>query len=104
MNVSTFLADPAAIKLTKIISGVRTVTLVVKTFGRCARCPRCQQVSARVHSRYQRKVADLPWLGVPVRLELAFVGKAARQLISVEKALIGVEENRKGTRQQLRCF
>ncbi len=70
MNVSTFLADPAAIQLTKIISGVRLVTLVVKTSRRSARCPRCHYASTRVHSRYQRKVADLPWLGVAVRLEL----------------------------------
>jgi len=70
MNVSTFLADPAAIQLTKIISGARAVTLVVKTFGRSVRCPRCHYASTRIHSRYQRKVADLPWLGVAVRLEL----------------------------------
>lgn len=70
MSVSTFLADPTAIQLTKIISGARAVTLDVKTFGRCARCPRCQQVSVRIHSRYKRTVADLPWHGVAVRLEL----------------------------------
>lgn len=70
MSVSTFLADPAAIQLTKIISGVRAVTLVVKTFRRCSECPRCHRNSARIHSRYRRKVADLPWHGVAVRLEL----------------------------------
>ncbi|MCA1849755.1 MAG: transposase family protein [Acidobacteria bacterium] len=33
-------------------------------------CPRCQARSSRVHSRYIRCVADLPWHGVRVKLEL----------------------------------
>ncbi len=32
-------------------------------------CPMCGQMS-RIHSRYQRQVADLPWAGIPVRLSL----------------------------------
>lgn len=67
---STLLADPAAIQLEKIVSHDRAVTLVVKTTGRDAACPRCQYISARIHSRYLRRVADLPWLGVAVTLEL----------------------------------
>lgn len=31
-------------------------------------CPACAQVSSRLHSRYQRKLADLPWSGHLVRL------------------------------------
>lgn len=33
-------------------------------------CPLCQQQASRVHSRYVRKVADLPWAGVRTRLHL----------------------------------
>jgi transposase len=33
-------------------------------------CPRCATVSGRVHSRYQRRVADAPVGGVPVVIEL----------------------------------
>jgi transposase len=36
-----------------------------------ASCPRCGTMSARVHSRYQRAVADAPIGGVPVVIELA---------------------------------
>ena len=31
-------------------------------------CPVCGQLSARRHSRYQRRPLDLPWRGVTVRL------------------------------------
>ncbi len=34
-------------------------------------CPLCQQSAHRVHSRYQRKLADLPWAGIPVRIYLS---------------------------------
>jgi len=70
MNVSTLLANPNAIQLTKIVADVRMVSLVVKATQPCATCPRCQRASTRIHSRYHRKVADLPCLGVAVRLEL----------------------------------
>ncbi|WP_244560591.1 MULTISPECIES: transposase family protein [Azospirillum] len=28
-------------------------------------CPRCHAPSSRVHSRYERRLADLPWQGRP---------------------------------------
>jgi transposase len=33
-------------------------------------CPSCSVESAHIHSFYQRTVADLPWAGVPVTLQL----------------------------------
>ena len=35
-----------------------------------ANCPLCGQLSDRIHSRYQRILADLPWSEVAVRIEL----------------------------------
>ncbi len=35
-----------------------------------AACPLCHKRSARIHSRYVRQVADLPWMGCAVRLQL----------------------------------
>jgi hypothetical protein len=32
--------------------------------------PACAQSSRRVHSRYSRQLSDLPWEGIPVRIEL----------------------------------
>jgi len=34
-------------------------------------CPSCNEVSDRVHSRYVRKVADLPCSGVKVQLRIS---------------------------------
>src|SRR5215475_3892114 len=34
------------------------------------RCPQCHSPSSYLHSRYVRRLADLPWLGVAVRLEV----------------------------------
>lgn len=68
--VVNLLADPKAIRLNYIRPSLRAIMLVVKTSGKQAACPRCQRTSPRIHSRYCRRVADLPWHGVAVKLEL----------------------------------
>src|SRR5215210_538834 len=70
MDASTLLPDPQAIRPVKIIPGHSSLTLVVKATRTQAECPRCHRPSASVHSYYTRKVADLPWHGIAVRLEL----------------------------------
>src|SRR5438477_6107072 len=70
MYVTTLLADPTCLRLERILSSTALITLVVRTAGSSAACPQCGIASGRVHSRYVRKVADLPWHGVAVRLEL----------------------------------
>lgn len=42
----------------------------VRVVQRKAKCPLCQSISKSLHSRYIRRIADLPWHGVEVRLEL----------------------------------
>jgi transposase len=70
MDPATLLADPEAIRLEKIVQHPSSLTLVVKATRQQAACPRCHRPSKRVHSYYTRTVADLPWHGVAVRLEL----------------------------------
>jgi transposase len=70
MNTSTLLADPHQLRLQCINASEKTITVIVTTIQPRASCPRCHQSSTRIHSRYARTVADLPWLGVAVRLEL----------------------------------
>lgn len=70
MDPSTLLADPAAIRLEKIIQHPSSLTLVVLATQPEAECPRCHHPSPRVHSYYTRRVADLPWHGIAVRLSL----------------------------------
>ncbi|MFL6334984.1 MAG: transposase family protein, partial [Pyrinomonadaceae bacterium] len=68
MNPATLLADPTSIRLEKIIQHDCSLTLVVKVTRAQAECPRCHHPSSRVHSSYTRRVADLPWHGIAVRL------------------------------------
>lgn len=44
--------------------------MVVSTKGDEAPCPLCHHPSHAVHSSYQRTLADLPWHGIAVRLQL----------------------------------
>jgi transposase len=70
MDPATLLADPTSIRLEKIIQHPDSLTLVVKATRIQAECPRCHRPSSLVHSYYTRKVADLPWHGVAVKLDL----------------------------------
>src|SRR5919107_2170800 len=70
MLISSLLADPQAIHLEKIIQHHSSLTLVVKAVRTEAECPRCHRSSTRVHSYYTRTIADLPWHGVAVQLNL----------------------------------
>jgi transposase len=47
-----------------------TMTLAVTSTQAHSACPRCQQSATRIHSHYQRTVADLPWAASTVRLHL----------------------------------
>lgn len=46
------------------------VTIRASTGNRAAGCPLCGRPSRRVHGRYTRTLADLPWSGTPVRLRV----------------------------------
>src|SRR5438270_11027728 len=70
MPVSTLLPDTAELRLDHLISEPDSLTIVVATARPTACCPACQQPSTRVHSRYVRSLADLPWSGTTVRLRL----------------------------------
>jgi transposase len=70
MPASTLLPDVAEVALDLIRSGRSTITLLVHVARSQAACPRCCYSSARIHSRYERKLADLPWNGIPVQVIL----------------------------------
>lgn len=46
------------------------ITAVVMATSEEAACPLCHRCSTRIHSHYVRTVADLPWMGCAVHLEL----------------------------------
>jgi transposase len=45
-----------------------SVVIFVSSTLPTSRCPQCCQSSGRVHSRYERELADLPWQGLPVHV------------------------------------
>lgn len=71
MNTVAILADPTVLRLESIVAAKSSLTIVVSSVQRRAKCPLCQQFSPKKHSSYLRRVADLPWQGVPVELRLA---------------------------------
>jgi transposase len=68
MNTKTLLADPTVLQIEKIISERSSLTIFVRSVQKQVRCPLCQHVSVKQHSRYNRRLADLPWQGVAVKL------------------------------------
>ncbi len=61
---------PSGLLLEHVILTADTLTLVLKNTTATATCPLCGQPSHRVHSRYQRKLADLPMQGKSVLIQL----------------------------------
>jgi transposase len=70
MNTVSLFADPSLLQLERVSSEPERITLIVKTTPRPALCPGCHSSSANLHSRYVRRLADLPWSGIAVRLEI----------------------------------
>jgi len=68
--MKTLLAGAQILKLEKIVQVSGAITLFVSSAQAIVNCPSCQTVTSKVHSRYERAAADLPWEGIPVRLSL----------------------------------
>jgi transposase len=70
MPAQPFVLDPTRLHLLSISTDLAGITLHLRTCSDTACCPQCGCPSARVHSRYRRLLADLPWVGIPVRMLL----------------------------------
>jgi transposase len=68
--MKTLLAGAQILKLEKIVQMSGAITFFVCSAQAIVICPSCQTVTSKVHSRYERGTADLPWEGIPVRLRL----------------------------------
>ena len=64
------LPDRRALSWSQVHVVSECVTITLKTSSPLGRCPLCRQPSSRVHSRYRRKLAELPWHATAVRLVL----------------------------------
>ena len=68
MLASLLLPAVADLRLTDVKLQDERFTFRAAMTNATACCPTCQVSSTRVHSRYHRHVADLPWAGYPVAL------------------------------------
>lgn len=70
MGNLNLLPATGLLNLDSIIPAADVITLVASTVQTRVNCPSCGHSTERVHSRYTRTVADLPWQGIAVRLKL----------------------------------
>jgi transposase len=71
-SLAALLPDPTGLKLEAITlePEEQRVHITVAAAQQSAICPRCGLPSERIHSRYWRTLADLPWAGLSTRLLL----------------------------------
>jgi transposase len=71
MRERTLVPDADEVVLDQLmVEGRNRLVMVLRPAGEGSICPECRQASRRIHSRYGRWLNDLPWEGVPVRIEL----------------------------------
>ena len=71
-TIITHLLPPTrSVRLTGITIEKEYILLQLTTTAPAACCPRCVVPSSSVHSRYRRRLTDLPWGTCPVRLQLS---------------------------------
>ena len=61
---------PAEVQVERLLAKADHIVLTLRAVRRTAACPDCAQPSRRIHSSYERRLADLPWNGVPVKVRL----------------------------------
>jgi transposase len=61
---------PSGLTVDRLLPAPDHIILITRSTGERAACPLCHQPSARVHSSYSRRLADLPWQGRILYLHL----------------------------------
>jgi zinc-finger of transposase IS204/IS1001/IS1096/IS1165 len=59
---------PAEVQVERLLAKADHIILMLRAVRRTAACPGCAQLSSRIHSYYERRLDDLPWNGIPVRI------------------------------------
>ena len=69
-SLTRLLPQAPGLELLDVTTTERSVSVGLMATAPSAACPLCGQPMRRIHSRYTRVVADLPWAGIAVRLTL----------------------------------
>jgi transposase len=70
MPTAAVLPIPRSLHVATLLLDEAGLTILAAAETADVRCPVCGQPADRVHSRYPRTLADLPWAGVAVRLRV----------------------------------
>jgi transposase len=71
MKQRTLVPDAGEVILDRLsVEGSCRLVMVLRAAGEVGCCPVCRQESWRIHSRYNRRLKDLPWEGIPLQIEL----------------------------------
>jgi len=71
MKHRTLLPDAGEVVLDQLmVEGNCRLVMVLRAAGEVGCCPVCRKESRHIHSRYKRRLKDLPWEGIPVQIEL----------------------------------
>jgi transposase len=71
MRNRTPVRDAGEVTLHELKTDNRSrLVMVLRSIGEQSHCPGCGRPSRRVHSRYKPQLSDLPWEGLPVKIEL----------------------------------
>jgi len=72
MSQRTLLPDVAEVVLDQLkVHERERIVMILRPANEQSRCPCCHQSSCRIHSWYRRRLSDLPWEGIAVRIELS---------------------------------
>ena len=69
-HLHELLPDSAVLSIESVQCDQGRVSIRVRTRGVLARCPVCARASRSVHSRYVRRIKDLPWQGAAVEIQV----------------------------------
>jgi transposase len=71
MEQKTLVPDAGEVVLEEVkVEGRGLLLMVLRARVEQNACPQCHRASTRVHSHYRRTLSDLPWEGIPVRIQL----------------------------------
>jgi transposase len=89
MTQGTLLPNHAEVNLRCLRPKDGAIQMEVQGCRVSVACPVCGTPSGRVHSRYVRRLGDLPWQGLPVRILLSTrrffcVGEGCRRRVFTE--------------------
>ena len=68
LRPSTFV--PSSLVVDRVDQAGEAMVVIVRSLATTSPCPGCSAPSKRIHSRYRRRLSDLPWAGRSVQLVL----------------------------------